>query len=642
MLKNIYFKFGAGPEHPRLRCSPGVVTVFVGPNNAGKSRVLVEIAEAVGARLPDRDDHRRRSLSSGIGTASSERLILRSLKLGLPQDKSLRATFIKAVAKDLADLTLTSKGGREVLNQWGSLMGALGMGLQFKDLVEKGKLNLPKADRKKKAPPPEDEQELNTFFEELKQHVQPRRLRKIARRLIAKRIVNVTGYVGLLAPHTIVLDGTTRLTLVKDRGAADWRGQDGNLLANLLKDRHRLETLRRIVHNALDHFPVIDTTHPGATQLKMSKEHPLERERSTQPDALQYFDKAQPIGAFSDGVKSFVGLLSAVLSGDHKVILIDEPEAFLHPPLARTLGAELHKLAREHHAQVFAATHNPDFLMGCIQAGTEVSIVRLTYKDTQATARELKPERLRHIMRQPLMRSTGVLGALFHSGAVVCESDSDRAFYQEINERLLASGRGAQGVAFLNAQNKQTIERLISPLREMGIPAAAVLDLDVLSPGEDLSRLLMATGTERAIRESLLQTRDRFFRRCKELSEGDADAAKAQMKLKGIHLLPERERAEFQSILLRPLAERGIFVVPEGELESWLPSLTQGVGRSDKPKWLMKVFERLGDEPDQPGYVQPGPQDVWTFLDGIADWIANPLLGMPDPPERARAVPGKA
>jgi hypothetical protein len=44
-------------------------------------------------------------------------------------------------------------------------------------------------------------------------------------------------------------------------------------------------------------------------------------------------------------------------------------------------------------------------------------------------------------MRDPLLRSVGVLGALFYNGAVICEADADRALYQELNERLLAHSK---------------------------------------------------------------------------------------------------------------------------------------------------------------------------------------------------------
>lgn len=44
-------------------------------------------------------------------------------------------------------------------------------------------------------------------------------------------------------------------------------------------------------------------------------------------------------------------------------------------------------------------------------------------------------------MQNPLLRSIGVFNALFYNAVVVTEADADRAFYQEINERLLKEKR---------------------------------------------------------------------------------------------------------------------------------------------------------------------------------------------------------
>ena len=74
----------------------------------------------------------------------------------------------------------------------------------------------------------------------------------------------------------------------------------------------------------------------------------------------------------SDGVKAYSGILAAVLSTDLKVILMDEPDAFLHPPLARRLGTALTTIASERDGNVFASTHDSNFLMGCIHAGKPV------------------------------------------------------------------------------------------------------------------------------------------------------------------------------------------------------------------------------------------------------------------------------
>ncbi|MBK9168926.1 MAG: hypothetical protein IPM24_15855 [Bryobacterales bacterium] len=84
-----------------------------------------------------------------------------------------------------------------------------------------------------------------------------------------------------------------------------------------------------------------------------------------------------------------------------------------------------------------------------------------------------------------LLRSTGVLSGLFYEFVVVTESDADQAFYQEINERLLQFKPewGIPNCLFLNAQNKQTVQTLLRPLRKLGIPAAGVVDVDVLKEG---------------------------------------------------------------------------------------------------------------------------------------------------------------
>ena len=123
--------------------------------------------------------------------------------------------------------------------------------------------------------------------------------------------------------------------------------------------------------------------------------------------------------------------------------------------------------------------------MGCIQSGAPINIVRLTYRDNVATARLLASQELLTLMRNPLLRSTRVLDGLFYEFVVVTEADADRAFYQEVNERLLKLKPewGIPNCLFLNAQNKQTVPTVLKPLRNLGIPAVGIVDVDVLKDG---------------------------------------------------------------------------------------------------------------------------------------------------------------
>ncbi len=45
-----------------------------------------------------------------------------------------------------------------------------------------------------------------------------------------------------------------------------------------------------------------------------------------------------------DGVKSFIGILISVMAAPFFFLLIDEPDAFLHPPQALLMGAMLAEL----------------------------------------------------------------------------------------------------------------------------------------------------------------------------------------------------------------------------------------------------------------------------------------------------------
>src|SRR5207247_11230495 len=161
-------------------------------------------------------------------------------------------------------------------------------------------------------------------------------------------------------------------------------------------------------------------------------------ERGIHADAVRFHASAQLIDQASDGVKAFTGIVTELVAGDPLVLLIDEPEAFLHPALASKLGYEVSRAAVQSDKRVFASTHSPAFVMGCIQSGAPINIVRLTYRSGVATARVLPSSEILELMRHPLLRSTGVLSGLFYEFVVVTESDADRAFYQEVNERLLS------------------------------------------------------------------------------------------------------------------------------------------------------------------------------------------------------------
>jgi len=160
---------------------------------------------------------------------------------------------------------------------------------------------------------------------------------------------------------------------------------------------------------------------------------------------------------------------------------------------------------------------------------------------------------------------------------VVTEADADRAFYQEINERLLAAAdeRAIRHALFLNADNKQTIPSIVMPLRKLGIPTVGIADIDVVSEGGIVwTRQLDACSFPKAQYTSNQDLRKKVYDLL--VATAPAETEKPEQRVAhfkrngGIELL-KSEDAEAANNLFDTLGQYGLFVVRKGEVEVWLP-----------------------------------------------------------------------
>jgi len=260
--------------------------------------------------------------------------------------------------------------------------------------------------------------------------------------------------------NTLILNGNNRINLINIQSAGNLQDPPHTSFQMLFRNNEKRNEVRRIIYEAFGKYLVIDPTHLGQLSLRLSTKNPENEleERGIHEAAINFHKNAMPIDYASDGVKAFTGMVTEMVAGDPSVLLMDEPEAFLHPSLAFKLGKEVAGIMSHLEKRLFVATHSPNFIMGCIQSGAPVNIVRLTYRDEVATSRILPNDDILKLMRNPLLRSVGVLSALFYEFVIVTESDADRAFYQEVNDRLLKfTDKGIPNCLFLNAQNKQTV-----------------------------------------------------------------------------------------------------------------------------------------------------------------------------------------
>jgi ABC-type cobalamin/Fe3+-siderophores transport system ATPase subunit len=547
VLSEIFFSAGSTPNGQALSMTASAVTIFVGPNNSGKSIALSELSH----------------LCQTAQIRTNSRIVSKCLFDVIPLE--LAELLLERITVPPQPHEKLEKNQRIVLIQQ-----------QRRLINDEHALSLSQN-------PSRDPDWFCAYF------------------------VN---------PFSKILDATSRMQLSSDCRAEDLQQTPKSSLQKLFMDDSTRESLRRTVYDAIGEYLVIDPTRLGNFQVRLSRREPScpSEERGLHNEAIEFHKQATEISQYSDGIKAYCGIIIEAIAGDPQILFIDEPEAFLHASLATKLGNDLSKIASGNSKRLFIATHSPFFVMGCIQSGVPVNIVRLTYKNQIATARLLPREEIVKLMRNPLLRSLGVLNAIFHDAAVITEGDTDRVFYDEINYRLFSenSSSGIGNCLFLQAQNKQTVKNIVSPLRKFGIPAAAIVDIDTLKEGGAPWMDFLSSGFLTDIdRQGLATIRSQLQSTISGLGE--------EFKKRGIAAFDEPE-AEAVRNLLERLASYGLFVVPVGEVEGWLRK--QGVS-GHGTVWLEAMLGVMGDDPGASNYMRPEEDDVWQFISAVGRWARN-------------------
>jgi hypothetical protein len=330
-------------------------------------------------------------------------------------------------------------------------------------------------------------------------------------------------------------------------------------------------------------------------------------------ELLEQYAKLHPVRMQGDGIRSFVGLVVAIFGSGHSISIVDEPEAFLHPPQARMLGTVFSESATYGPRQIFVATHSDDMLEGILDgAGNrEVKVIRVAdrRRTGSRSASVLPTDEVRSLWSDPLLRYSRMLDGLFHQGVVVCEADSDCTVYRAV----LDATRGGQfehDLIFTHVGGKGRLDSAVSHLRNLSLRVAVIADLDVLREPTKLDSLIVAAGGDPLrVRDDLKVIRGQIdgrsgaatvrslkdavqapLRRRDGSAITDSEAAAVQAALKSTSGWREVKRSGIGSFegeafsavdrVLAYLQELGLFLVTAGELERWYPEIQAGHGAS--------------------------------------------------------------
>ena len=322
-----------------------------------------------------------------------------------------------------------------------------------------------------------------------------------------------------------------------------------------------------------------------------------------------------------DGMKSYAGILFEAIVADLDITLIDEPEAFLHPPQMRRLGETL---SSEVRGQLIVATHSSDILRGFLE-GTRgnVRILRIRREGDKNIVSEASPEVIKELWEKPDLRYSNALEGIFHEQTIICEDDSDCRLINSIADHLASkSGEQWQDTAYVPTGGKHGIPRVADVLRKIGVPVKAVFDIDFLSERSLVKSAVDAFGgswveiehlwarIDSAVRagnkpKSVNQIKADIIALLNQSKEGDlpkGDVIEAmkqgkswsEVKKYGARGIPKGDaQADFNS-LREKLEYIGIYLVPVGEIENFCPEIG-----SHGPKFVTKLLSNISLSDDR-------------------------------------------
>ncbi|MGE3366917.1 MAG: AAA family ATPase [Rhizobiaceae bacterium] len=437
-------------------------------------------------------------------------------------------------------------------------------------------------------------------------------------------------------PFMIHIDVLSRLKIIEDCPVNNNNSSHKrNPIYKLFYNDESRKNFRNIIFDHTRKYITIDPTNISKLQLKLNDKEPAsnQEEQGLHREARDYHSKGTRVIFMGDGIKALIGIFLLLVDSPHKTILLDEPEIFLHPSLSRALGLKISQIMTASRSSLVVATHSADFLMGCIESGARVAIARITYDGGNPTARTILADEIRSLMRSPLIRSTQALRGLFCKAVILSEGDRDRAFYEEINRRLMECGGGISDSIFMNGFGADFLHRIAGPLRRFGVKVALIYDLDVIVEDSQWMNIHTLVTAAESDKQQINENRTKVKQ---YLINSGSDNEIPNYKKKGIYSIYGSERRELEQLIER-LNIDGLFFVPVGEVEGWLKGLFTRQPR--KKKWLELMFDALGSDPESETYVVPSQGDVWGFLRTIARWC-NSLPGqMANPSERDPRAP---
>lgn len=396
------------------------------------------------------------------------------------------------------------------------------------------------------------------------------------------------------------IDAENRLQICKQARSKTREEVKDNPQQILYDDRKLTDKVSRLFRLAFNKGLLIDYRGGSVIPIHVGDEPDWKVIDRVSDEYVEYVRSNPRLDLQGDGIKSYAGILLESIVSDYSMVMIDEPEAFLHPPQMRRLGQTL---ATEVKGQLFVATHSSDILRGFLEgAKGNVRIIRIRREGDKNLISEPPKEAITELWEKPSLRYSNALEGIFHEQTIICEDDSDCRLINCVADHLAVADENLRiDTAYVPTGGKAAVPKTASVLRRIGVPVKAVFDIDFLSDKILVKTTVEAFGGEwKNIEQSWFRVdaavrkgnkpktppeiRDNIVKILDGAGDGPTPKSAiistmkqnypwSMVKSFGESGLPKGSIRTDYRLLVEFLEEIGIYIIPVGEIENFCPSI---------------------------------------------------------------------
>lgn len=346
------------------------------------------------------------------------------------------------------------------------------------------------------------------------------------------------------------------------------------------------ETVKRLFYKdiALD-----NTTSRQVVIPVVSEDFSSYRNSHDSPEKLTYMENATQLRNEGDGFRSYVTILLTVMGAAKPILLVDEPEAFLHPTYAMELGKQLGTMLAKSNAlhNAFISTHSSYFLQGILDsAASELSLIRLKRNGDESSFNIVDKGEI-EALKNRSDYSPQYIDALFSKKAILVEAPRDAIIYSAICDKISE----IDNPIFVSTNGKDAFKGVKEFYTASGLPCRCICDFDIINDHAKFKNLMKAFSVDQDVRQRALDAADNLKKTYYNLA-----IQKTSNKKEIASLIKERYKKDvFIDIpdslcqdcrnSFHDLVRFGIYVLTTGELESLFGAC--GIEHAhDSDEWL--------------------------------------------------------